>query len=100
MGLLDVLSKSTEQNLRKCKANPRKCVAQLMLDGLVIIGSYGMLLYLVEGTKLDPRKAAKFYVLFLILAYVFRYLDVDFQENLTRVAGFQIGTKLFMAMAS
>lgn len=99
MGLLDFLTKSTEQSLQECKANPRKCFAQLLLDGLVIIASYGSLLYLLEGKVLDPQKAMTFYGLFLILAYTFRYLDVDFQEQLTRVAGFQIGTKLFMSMA-
>lgn len=100
MGLFDFLKNSTEQSLKECKANPRKCFAQLLLDGLVIIASYGSLVYLVDGKMVDPLKALKFYGLFLVIAYVFRYLDVDFQEQLTRVAGFQVGTKLFMAMAS
>lgn len=99
MGLFDFLKNSTEQSLENCKEHPKKCLTQLMIDGLVIVLSYGMLVYLVDGRTLCPVKAAKFYVLFLVLAYAFRYLDVDFQEQLTRVAGFQVGTKLFMAMA-
>lgn len=99
MGLFDFMRTSTEQSLKNCKEHPKKCFRQLVIDGLVIVLSYGMLLYLVDGRPLDPIKAAKFFVLFLALAYAFRYLDVDFQEQLTRVAGFQVGTKLFMAMA-
>lgn len=98
MGAFDFLKQSTEKSLRECKADPRKCFRQLLLDGLVIISSFGLLLYLTEGKTLDPLKAAKFYGLFLVLAYIFRYLDVDFQEQLTRVAGFQIGHKLFSLM--
>ena len=70
-----------------------------MIDGAVIVLAYAMLLYLVDGASLQPWRAAKFYALFLVLAYALRYLDVDFQEQLTRVAGFQLGTKLFSAMA-
>lgn len=71
-----------------------------MLDGLLIVFSYALLVYLVDGKHLHYGRAAMFYLLFLVLAYAFRYLDVDFQEQLTRVAGFQIGTKLFSAMAA
>ena len=99
MGCLDFVRSSTEKALKDCKDHPRKCFRQLLIDGAVIVLAYAMLLYLVDGTALNPMRAAKFYGLFLVLAYVLRYLDVDFQEQLTRVAGFQLGTKLFSAMA-
>lgn len=91
---------STEQSLKDCSATPGKCVGQLMLDGLVIVAAYSLLLYVVDGQALVARKALKFYALFLFLAFVLRYLDVDFQDQLTRVAGFQLGTKLFMTLAA
>lgn len=86
---------STEQNLKDCKNNKQKCLTQLLLDGAVIVSSYALLLWLVDDKWMGAARAAKFYALFLALAYLFRYLDVDFQETLTRVAGIQIGTKLF-----
>ena len=100
MGFLDLLNKSTEQSVKECRTDPAKCLAQLMADGAVIIASYSLLLYVVDGQMVAWPKALKFYGLFLLLAFVFRYLDLDFQEQLTRVAGFQIGTKLFLAMAA
>ena len=99
MGFLDFWRESTEAHLKQCKEHPRKCFRQLMVDGLVIVASYGLLTYLLDGKALNPRRTLAFYALFLALAYAFRYLDVDFQEQLTRVAGFQIGTKLFGALA-
>ena len=98
MGLLDFFKQSTEQSLKECREHPARCFKQLLVDGLVIIASYALLLYLVDGRTIEWARAAKFYALFLVLAFVFRLLDVDFQEQLTRVAGFQLGTKLYLAL--
>lgn len=98
MGLFDFFTQSTEQTLKECRQHPSKCLAQLMLDGAVIVASYALLTYLLDGRSLQWDRVARFYGLFLFLAFVFRYLDVDFQEQLTRVAGFQLGTKLFLAL--
>lgn len=98
MGLLDAFRQSTEQSLKECRQHPGRCLRQLLVDGLVIVASYALLLYLVDGKLVDLRRVATFYALFLLLAYAFRALDVDFQEQLTRVAGFQLGTKLFAAL--
>lgn len=95
---MNIVRSSTEQHLKKCKEQPGKCLSQLLLDGVVIIAAYALLLWAVEGGTLQVSKAVKFYVLFIGLAFVLRYLDVDFQEHLTRVAGFQLGTKLFLAL--
>jgi hypothetical protein len=104
MGFLDFLltplRESTEEAVHQCKEKPGKCARQLLLDGLVIVLAYAFLLYVVEGKVLAWVRGVKFYVLFLFVAFVLRYLDVDFQDQLTRVAGFQLGTKLFAAMAT
>lgn len=96
MGLVN----STEKALKDCKDHPRKCFRQLLIDGAVIVMSYGLLVFLLDGKILEVKRTVTFYGLFLLLAYAFRYLDVDFQEQLTRVAGFQIGTKLFGAIGA
>lgn len=100
--LLDSLTQpfreSTKESLERCKKDPRKCVRQLFVDGLVIVLGYAFLVYVVEGKVVSPRRALKFYALFIFVAFVLRYLNVDFQDQLTRVAGFQLGTKLFAAM--
>jgi hypothetical protein len=90
---------STEDALKECREKPAKCLSHLALDAAVIVAAYGFLVWAVDGARLSPTKALKFYALFMVVAFVLRYLDVDFQDQLTRVAGFQIGTKLFMAMA-
>lgn len=99
MGCLDILRTSTEKALKDCRQHPRRCFRQLLIDGMVIVLAYAVLVYLVDGASIDPMRAARFYGLFVVMAYVLRYLDVDFQEQLTRVAGFQLGTKLFSALA-
>lgn len=89
---------STEHNLQGCKDHPGRCARQLATDGLVIVASYALLAYLVDGKVVQLSRAATFYGLFMLLAFAFRALDVDFQEQLTRVAGFQLGTKLMLAL--
>ena len=69
-------------------------------EGLVIIVAYMMLLLVVEGKHLKWQNAAKFYALFVGLSLLFRWLDIELQDQLTRVAGFQLGTKLFFALAA
>lgn len=91
--------RSTEANLKGCAQQPQKCARQLALDGAVIIASHALLVFLLDGKMLEWRRALTFYALFMVLAFAFRMLDVDFQEQLTRVAGFQLGTKLFGALA-
>lgn len=83
----------------ECKDDTKKCVSQLALDGVVIVATYALLLWVVDDSVLAWTKALKFYVLYMFLAFVFKYLGVDFQDQLTRVAGIQLGSKLFMAMA-
>jgi hypothetical protein len=90
---------STEQTLKECDRHPGKCLRQLLVDGAMIVIAYMVLLYAVDGQALGWRKAGKFYALFLGLAFVFRLLDLDYQDQLTRAAGFQLGSKLFMALA-
>lgn len=99
MGILDVFSVPGSQSPVDCRKEPGKCTAQIVVDGAVIIFAYAVLLYAVEGAMLPWRRALKFYGLFVFLAFLLRYVNVDFQEQLTRVAGFQLGTKLFMSMA-
>lgn len=98
MGLLDAFRQSTEQTLKECRKHPAKCLRQLAVDGFIIVASYAVLLYAVDGKAVQWRRVATFYALFMMLAFVFHSLDVDYQEQLTRVAGFQLGTKLFAAL--
>lgn len=98
MGFLDAFRQSTEQSLKECRKQPAKCLRQLAVDGLIIVLSYALLLYLVDGKVVQWRRVGLFYALFMLLAFVFHALDVDYQEQLTRVAGFQLGTKLFLAL--
>lgn len=82
-----------------CRQDPRKCLAQLMMDGLVIICAYAMLTHFIEGKTLDAEKTITFYTLFVGLSFSLKWMDVEFGDQLARVVGFQLGTKLFGALA-
>lgn len=100
MGLLDILRTPGSQTPVDCKAQPAKCAYQIAVDGAVIVAAYALLVYALDGAVLAWAKALKFYALFFVLAFLLRYVNVDFQEQLTRVAGFQLGTKLFTCMVA
>ena len=53
-----------------------------LLDGAVIVVSYGLLAYLADGTVLEPLKVAKFFALFIVFTYAFKFFSVEFHEQM------------------
>lgn len=68
-----------------------------LVDGLAIIVAYAFIVYVTEHRLLSALKVVKFYGLFAALAFLFRLMSVEL-DQLTRVAGFQLGIKLFSVL--
>ena len=81
-----------------CAGDYARCVRKAALDGLALLLGYALLVAAVDGKPPRARAMAKFYGLFIALALLFRWMDVDV-DQLTRVAGFQLGIKLFQVLA-
>lgn len=81
----------------RCGGDYTKCVRKAALDGFALVLGYALLMVAVDGKAPRPRSMAKFYGLFIGLALLFRYMDVEV-DQLTRVAGFQLGIKLFQVL--
>jgi hypothetical protein len=81
-----------------CAGDYARCVRKAALDGIVLLLGYALLVFAVDGKLPRGAKVAKFYGLFIALALLFRWMDADV-DQLTRVAGFQLGVKLFQVLA-
>ena len=90
-------SEETDQDA-SCTSDVRVCLRRTLVDGGAIIAAYAVILYATDGVMPSPHKVIKFYLLFAALAFLFRLLDADL-DQLTRVAGFQLGLKLFGVLA-
>jgi hypothetical protein len=77
-----------------CGSNLGACMQRTLLDGAAIVLAYAVIVYVTDGKVLGACKIAKFYALFVALAFMFRFVGADL-DQLTRVAGFQVGLKLF-----
>jgi len=76
-----------------CGSDAMQCLKRTLIDGAAIVAAYGIILYAAEG-KLPPwTKIAKFFILFIALVFLFREMGHEL-DQLTRVAGFQLGMKL------
>ena len=80
-----------------CGSDLTQCMRRTLADGVAIIVAYSVIVYATEGKLLSLPKVLKFYGLFVALAFLFRFMNAD-MDQLTRVAGFQLGLKLFGVM--
>lgn len=75
---------------------PRTLLRTALLEACLVLGSFAALsLALDHGASLAPTNAALFLALFVPLSYLLKALDVEYSDQLVRVALFQMGIKLF-----
>lgn len=83
-----------EEEEETCGQDLTQCMRRTLVDGVAIIVAYSVIVYATEGKMLSTPAVLKFYGLFVALAFLFRFMNAD-MDQLTRVAGFQLGLKLF-----
>ena len=83
-----------------CRTNPRACFMQLMTDGVALVAAFSLLVYVLDGALPPVGRVLNFYALYVAITFSLKWLDVEFQDQIPRVAGFQIGNKIFTALAS
>lgn len=82
------------------KPCPRASLRQVALEALLIVGSYAVLAFMLEdGTSFSLDGIATFLAIFIPISFVLRCADVDYKDQLARVALFQLGVKIFNTLA-
>ena len=73
----------------------------VLLDASVIAGTYAVLaLALDKGSSLSLDGALTFFAVFVPLAFGIKALNLEYSDQLPRVAFFHLATKIFNVLAS
>lgn len=95
---LQLLAKaSSKVRLDKCKEDRVACLQQIVTDGVALVSMYMLALYVIDGVvpTVDylQHHALKYLVLYVTCSYVLRYLDVDYEDALSRGAAVVVAAK-------
>jgi hypothetical protein len=95
----DIVQNSTVDHTRTCKEDPGRCLRQIVLDATIFAGMYAILSQLVDKTWPTPDGIAGFISIWIPVAFILKVMQLEYADQLARVIGFQLGTKLFMMMS-
>ena len=102
MGLEDVrkvvknaVTQSTKENTQGCKQKPLKCLRQIVLDGLIIVGLYSLLTRIIDNVTPNIDDMVGFLAIWTAIMFLLKNLDIDNADQFYRVAFFSIATKVF-----
>lgn len=80
---------------------PGKCLGRIVMDALIIAGAYAALsVALGNSSAVSVDGTVTFFVVFIPLAYFLKLLDVEWHDQLSKVAAFQLGIKVFNTLST
>jgi hypothetical protein len=81
------------------KHDPIKIFGQVVLDAFILIASYAFVSCVMDSCEtIHTNGVLLFLTVFIPLGMFVRSMEVEYQEQLTRVAFFHLATKIFNAM--
>lgn len=94
---------STKMTYDKCKEDRTRCLLQVIIDGIALVSMYMLAIYVIDGTVITMKylknQAAKYMLIYTVCSFVLRYLDVDYEDALSRGAAVVIAAKFVTALA-
>jgi hypothetical protein len=90
-----LVSTSTQKNTETCRSHPGKCLGQVCFDGIVIVAIYSLLTWVMNHDAVNTDASLTFLSLWIPVQYLLKALDLEYSDQLARVAGWTLGNKLF-----
>jgi hypothetical protein len=82
-----------------CRRKPWACLRAAVTDAGIIIGVSVALALTVEKTTISREGLITFAAIFVPVGFALRAFDVEYSDQLPRVALFHLATKIFNVMA-
>lgn len=90
-------TRDDDKNFPPC---PLLSLKKVLLEAILIVGSYVALsMVLDNGGSLSSEGILTFLTVFIPISFVLKAASVDYDDQLARVAMFQLGVKLFNVLA-
>jgi len=91
---------STQKNTESCRSHPGKCLAQVVFDSFVIVAIFALLTRVLNRDAVNVDACIAFLTMWIPVNYIFKALDLEYSDQLARVAGWTLGNKLFSILTS
>lgn len=79
---------------------PWESLRAVGIEASLILGAFGLLsLSLDRGATLSWDATVTFLTIFVPISFIMKAIDVDYSDQLARVAMFQMGVKIFNVLA-
>ena len=91
---------------KKVPCTPREMLLAVLMDAVVIVGSYVVLGMTLRNNANSPVSTISwdgtlsFLAVFTPLAFAIKALNLEYADQLARVATFHLGTKMFNILGS
>lgn len=95
-----ILEKSTDSNTANCKVNPGMCLWQCCIDGVVFASLFTAVSFLIDHRAPDVNSIFTFLSIWVPTLFLLKALDLEYSDQLARVAGWSLGSKMFSALAN
>ncbi len=96
-----LVSQSTQKNTESCRSHPGKCLAQIVFDAFVIVTIFIFLTRVLNrDTTVNVDACITFLAMWIPVNYIFKALDLEYSDQLARVAGWTLGNRLFSILTT
>lgn len=95
MLISDLLMSSSDDNTKDCRKNPMACFRQVVIDGMVIVVMFTFLSWHINHELPAPTSLIDFMTVWTPMLFVLKAMDLEYSDQLARVAGWTLGTKVF-----
>jgi hypothetical protein len=98
--LSNMIQNSSKKHVDRCKRNPSRCLRQVVLEAVVVVGLFAMMTYIMDQQCPTLDQTATFLSIWIPVIFVLKLLDVENTEQFGRVAMWTVASKLFAILTA
>lgn len=80
------------------KRDDERCLRELAREAIAVTAVFAMLSAFSENADISARRVATFFALYVGVTWFLQKTEFEFAQQMVRVVGFQLGTKLFSVL--
>lgn len=99
-GIQDIITSSSKKYTEDCRSHPEKCLRQVVIDALVIIGLFAFLTSFVDHQTPSVDQIITFLTVWTPILFLLKTMDLENTEQFGRVAMWTLATKVFTILTA
>ena len=95
-----LIEKSTDENTAKCKLDPNACLWQCCVDAIVFVILFSAMSMLIDHRRPNIDSLVIFLSIWIPTLFFLKAMDLEYSDQLARVAGWTLAQKMFSVMSN